>query len=404
MKHSLSAALAAACALAAILVSGVPASSQALVCRGSPNIPLTDLTSAYRGLDVGLYPGKRNTPPDDHLAIGLERATKGIRPLDANGKPAANGRIILMALGMSNTSSEFARFVADARANRAINRQLTILNASLSGSDAARWTDRDSFPWKNAVSMASAGSLSPNQVQVIWIKQAHLRTAAFPQEVELFKANLQRMIDIASGLFPNLQIVYLSSRTRAGTPSRQGPGEPQAYETAFGVRRVIEEHMAARRKSGAGGVWLSWGPYLWANDAKRSDGLVWECGDLQADTIHPTASGDKKVADQLMAFFMSAETAAPWFLEPSLANRGPKLGEIAASFTSGPTPLTVKFSAAVSGATQYFWTFEDGTFSTAASPEKTFHIDGLYNVQLTVIDASGNWARGSVAVRAGKGN
>jgi hypothetical protein len=388
-------------ALAAV-AANLPVSSQGLVCRSSPNVPLTDLTSAYRGVDFGLYPEKRTTPPDDHLAIGLERATTRIRPLDGNGKPSANGRIILMALGMSNTSSEFARFVADTRANRAINRQLTILNASLSGSDAARWTSRESFPWKNAVSLASAGNLSPNQVQVIWIKQAHLRTAAFPQEVDLFKANLQRMIEIAGEVFPNLQIVYLSSRTRAGTPSRQGPGEPQAYETAFGVRRVLEEQMRARRKGASDRVWLSWGPYLWANDTKRSDGFAWECGDLQADTIHPTASGDKKVADQLMAFFMSAETAAPWFLEPSLGNRGPKLGDISASATSGASPLTVRLSAPGSGAARYFWTFEDGTFSTAANPEKTFHVDGLYNVQLTVSDPSGNWARGTVAIRVGR--
>src|SRR5688500_2636264 len=85
-----SAPAAAVLAVACSLVT-LPIYSQGLPCGNSRNIPLPDLTTSYRGLDFGLYPQRRTTPPDDHLAIGLDRAMKRIRPLDVNGRPAANG-------------------------------------------------------------------------------------------------------------------------------------------------------------------------------------------------------------------------------------------------------------------------------------------------------------------------
>jgi PKD repeat protein len=63
----------------------------------------------------------------------------------------------------------------------------------------------------------------------------------------------------------------------------------------------------------------------------------------------------------------------------------------------------VEFAAEGSGATRCFWTFGDGTFSTAASPRKTFHVSGVYKVHLTALDASGRWTRASVPIRVGPG-
>ena len=56
-------------------------------------IPLTDLTAGerYEGEDGGLYGGGRNTPPDA-LAAAAAAAIETIRPLDAGGEPAADGR------------------------------------------------------------------------------------------------------------------------------------------------------------------------------------------------------------------------------------------------------------------------------------------------------------------------
>lgn len=70
-------------------------------------VPLTELGSrTYLGFGGGLYERGRNSPPDDHAAVGAERATH-IQARDANGGVTPNGRIVLLSIGMSNTSQEF---------------------------------------------------------------------------------------------------------------------------------------------------------------------------------------------------------------------------------------------------------------------------------------------------------
>jgi hypothetical protein len=379
----------------------LPALSQHQTCGHSLNVPLSDLTGSYRGLDFGLYPGRRTTPPDTHLATGLERARK-VQPLDANGRPSPDGKIVLLSLGMSNTGTEFGRFMASAARTPAINRKLVLLNGTLSGADAPAWTVAAGAPWQHAIAAVNSGGQSAKQVQIIWLKQARLRTAPFPNEIELLKADLASALRIAKSVFPNLQLVYLSSRTRSGAEARRGPAEPQAYETAFAVRSLIHDQM-----TGAGNVgldatgWISWGPYLWSNGTPRSDGLVWACDDLRKDMLHPTESGDKKVSEQLMAFFMTADTSAPWFLDASASRGGADQLRIAPATARGAAPLTVDFSSEGFVPAEVFWSFEDGTFSREQRARKTFHLEGRYDVRLTALDASGKWARASSVIHIG---
>ena len=61
--------------------------------------------------------------------------------------------------------------------------------------------------------------------------------------------------------------------------------------------------------------WLAWGPYLWANGTnKRDDGLFYERDDLGGDGTHPSATGARKVAKQLLEFFKTDATAKSWFV------------------------------------------------------------------------------------------
>ena len=65
-------------------------------------IPLTDMGKRkYRGHRGGLYPSGVNRPPPKYLRRGTE-AAKRIRPID--------GKIVLLSIGMSNASDEFAAF------------------------------------------------------------------------------------------------------------------------------------------------------------------------------------------------------------------------------------------------------------------------------------------------------
>jgi len=67
-------------------------------------IPLTDLgTDKYKGQDGGLYGGGRNEPPAECLAA-IVKQLQLIRPLDAGGHPAPDGKIVLLSVGMSNAT------------------------------------------------------------------------------------------------------------------------------------------------------------------------------------------------------------------------------------------------------------------------------------------------------------
>lgn len=87
-----------------------------------------------------------------------------------------------------------------------------------------------------------------------------------------------------------------------------------------------------------------WGPYLWADGlTPRSDGLIWNCSDLNADGTHPSASGVNKVSDLLMAYFTQSPYSRPWFLAARSADLnedgsvdGGDLGELLGMW--GPCP------------------------------------------------------------------
>lgn len=74
---------------------------------------------------------------------------------------------------------------------------------------------------------------------------------------------------------------------------------------------------------------------------------------------------------------------------------------IRTSALSGRPPLTVQFSATVTGGTspyQYTWSFEDGQSSTLSNPSHTFAKAGTYVVRLTVRDSAGSEGTASVSI------
>ncbi len=111
--------------------------------------------------------------------------------------------------------------------------------------------------------------------------------------------------------FPNLHLVYASSRIYAGYATTPLNPEPYAYESGFAVRWLVQDRQAGRLK----GPWIAWSPYLWADGMRgRRDGLVWACEDFRADGTHPSRSGAEKVSEQLLRFFKTDPSAKRWFL------------------------------------------------------------------------------------------
>src|SRR5258706_10986322 len=72
--------------------------------------PLNEMGfTTYSNSVVGLYPNGANTPPPAHESAGLRIATNEIVPLNASGSTDTNnGKIVLLSLGVSNTTQEWA--------------------------------------------------------------------------------------------------------------------------------------------------------------------------------------------------------------------------------------------------------------------------------------------------------
>ncbi|MDB5338332.1 MAG: hypothetical protein JWN70_3951 [Planctomycetaceae bacterium] len=288
-------------------------------------VPLSDMTAKdrYQGQDGGLYGGGENVPPEKHRQAALAMLDQ-IRPLDANGKPSDNGRIVLISISMSNATQEFSTFkrIADAEPDK--SSQLTIVDCAQGGQAMAEWVSPRAEPWTVADRRIANANVSPEQVQVAWIKLANKGPRGNLQE---HGKKLQRdtlaVIQNAKSRFPNLRIVYLASRIYGGYAVGNLNPEPYAYESAFPVRWLIQDQIKGEAElnfnAEHGAVkapLLLWGPYLWADGVqpRQGDDLVWKRTDLADDGTHPSRAGQEKVAHLLLDFFKTDPLAKSWFL------------------------------------------------------------------------------------------
>src|SRR5262249_26903663 len=139
------------------------------------------------------------------------------------------------------------------------------------------------------------------------------------------RTNLVTSLQLTKRKFPNLKVAYLSSRTYGGGAIKGGrAGHPEAVgsQSALSARwwGVGQKKGAPRVKyDGEKGRVMApvllWGPYLWADGTTpRKDGLTWERSDYSRDGLHPDASGQQKVVEQLTRFFKNDLNAKPWFV------------------------------------------------------------------------------------------
>jgi hypothetical protein len=286
--------------------------------------PLTEMTATdrYKGEDGGLYGGGKNEPPKMH-ELAAKEALKKIAKLDAHGKPAKDGKIVFISLGMSNTYGEFAMFKEAADRDPRKAPDVLIVNCAVGGAGVSTWAKRQSGPWKTVAERLSAASVTPEQVQVAWIKHAEPGPSpdAFTlQYAKKVKEDIAASLAITRATFPNLRVAYLSSRIYGGyniAGVRRVNPEPFAYETAFSVRWVIQDQINSERSGRADGPVLLWGPYLWADGVtpRKGDKLVWERADLGEDGVHPSKIGGQKVANLLLEFFKNEAGAKTWFVK-----------------------------------------------------------------------------------------
>ncbi len=316
----------------------------AVTALAQSRLPLNDLGAGmYLGqFQGGLYENGTSAVPSDHASAGTAQAAL-IQPLDKNGNASPSGKVVMISIGMSNTTQEFCSannpapcdswtFVGQATRDAAVNHTtLMLVNGARGGQSADTWDapTKPNYDYIRTNDLTPAG-VTEAQVQVAWLKVANPGpTVSLPSQNSDAYRLVTQMGNIVRAMkthYPNLHIVYISSRIYAGYATSTLNPEPYAYESGLAVKWVvqaqIEQMRSGRVDPRAGDLnyngvapWIAWGPYLWADGMNpRSDGLTWSRNELQGDGTHPSQTGQQKVGAMILAFLKQEPTAKSWFL------------------------------------------------------------------------------------------
>jgi hypothetical protein len=247
--------------------------------------------------------------------IALDRMTRGMRyhsqsgSLVENGLPVVttvDGRIVIVAISMSNGFMEMNRFIELYAQHPEVHPRMALVNCARGGHALERWLSMPSL-WEDCRERIVAAGFSPEQVRVVWAKNAnqdtqHGRTLPDPNaDYHDLVRNIAALSQRIAQELPSVQAVFHSSRIYGRYANAAARGEPLSYEGGFAVNEVIR-----RQKRGelTGAPWVGWGPYLWADGVEpNASGLIWLRADFQADGVHPSATGQAKVAHALHRHF-----------------------------------------------------------------------------------------------------
>lgn len=203
-------------------------------------VPLTEVgPGGYLGQPGGLYPGGSNAVPAGHLAAGLAH-TSAITPLDTLGNPSANGRIVVLSVGMSNTTQEYSAFVPLANNSGLKNPRVLLVDGAQGGQTAAVFANPNASAWTVIENRLRNMGVRAPQVQAVWLKEANAGpTQGFPGAAQILRDDLRAVVQNLRAKFPNLKACYLSSRIYAGYASTAlNPDSFVAFVSRSGPRRA----------------------------------------------------------------------------------------------------------------------------------------------------------------------
>ena len=292
--------------------------------------PVNDLgTDYFRNMQGGLYPNGSNTRPMIHNNNGLFLASQ-IVPLDTAGNyNPSTGRIVLLSIGMSNTSQEFSEFMNMVNGQSYVNPKLTIINGAQGGQTIDIIINPEANFWTVVTQRLTTAGVTAKQVQAVWFKEAQSgpTDTSFPGYPAGLNNKFKTAMGVMKSKYMNLKLCYNSSRIYAGYATSGLNPEPYSYYSGWSVKWLIEDQINGDTNLIYGETnpvspWLSWGPYLWADGTiPRLDGLTWICPtDYNSDGTHPSAAGRQKVAAMLLNFLRTDETAKQWFLKTVTLN------------------------------------------------------------------------------------
>ena len=260
-------------------------------------------------------------PIDAPALAGRPTDYKGLAlALAVNPGPSitpVRGLIGVVCIGMSNAFQECERFQSQVNGVWAAQRNVAVrvVNCAVGSHAIERWNDStyDGTLWDACKgSKLGAAGVAEDQVLVLYHKAANQFTtnagAAKPfyphpdSDYAAFQANLSTFAARVPIEFPSVRAVYTSSRSYGGFSTSPARGEPLSYEEGHALNSWLAENAES------GGVWYGWGPYLWAPECStritNGSGVCFERSDYVADAVHPSATGEGKVAAMLHARFL----------------------------------------------------------------------------------------------------
>jgi len=296
----------------------------------TPIVALTDLgTGTFLGSEGGLYPNGSNVRPASQDSYGVTLA-ESIQPLSSTGQPDPTGKYVLLAIGESTAQNEFNRFLPIANADPAKNPNLVIVNGAQGGATPEEFVSSGTYYWSTILdNYLPQNGVTADQVVAVWFEDSDaISTGTFPSDMTNMQAEYETIMNDLVDKFPNIKLVYFSSRVYAGYSNGVGNPdnpEPYAYEAGFAVKNAIADQINGNSNlcdgNGCSPIvapWMSWGPYYWANGMLGSeDGLEWDCEDFSSDGTHPSSTfGQLKVATALLNFLKTDDTTKAWYLAP----------------------------------------------------------------------------------------
>ena len=317
--------------------------------------PLTDFQPGQLYLSTFpgfLYEGS-NIPPADHDSDGRTFAAR-VQPLDSQGHPSPNGKIVVVGIGFSNWTDELCdaqagqcsslSFLGVAAKDPRVNHTtLVLVDCAKPGQGPVRWLDDSFHNYSYCKSQLRTAGVTEAQVQVILYKDGNLdpTRSLTPHDVcsptsradacmyEFFVGQTARFIKgqapFTKGRYPNAQQMFLHSRIYGGyaMPRSLNP-EPFAYEYGFATKWLIEAQIIQLRTgtiddtagdlSYSTAPWIGWGAHFWASGTiPRKDGLTWVPTDYaRSDLTHPADPAIVKVTQMMLDYYLSSPYS-PWF-------------------------------------------------------------------------------------------
>lgn len=288
--------------------------------------PLDELgTGKYQGYTGGLYPDGSNQMPPAFYNDAIEFA-KSIQPLDADGKPDADGKIGLVTIGAS-TVAMFSEGLQSQIYNVAgLNKEIVFVNGGVGGQDLNKIYDQAAKYWVAVEGRVKSAGLTNEQVQIVWFQEDDLRdqSSAFPDRAENLADAFTYAIQKLKVRYPNLKFVYLTARhTTLWMPAdaKDKHREPRAYLNGWATKFIIERQIngdaeLAYKGDKVKAPMIIWGPYFWTQgDKARKDGYNFSKDLVTGDGIHPNEAGKIKVAKDILDFWKNDAVSQLWFLE-----------------------------------------------------------------------------------------